>query len=56
MIPRPMREVDYLIIGAVGTFACLVVIFGTMARDFATLGRRRSILPLETGRVDSTRD
>jgi hypothetical protein len=47
-VPKPLRDIDYVIVGAVATFAALLVIFGTIAGDFTRLRtRRRSVLPLD---------
>ncbi len=53
-VPKPLRDIDYVIVGAVGTFAALLVIFGTVAGNFTRdrIGRR-NVLPLDE-RASST--
>lgn len=49
-VPRPLREIDYVIVGAVATFAALLVIFGTFASDFTRFKtRRRTQSPADWG-------
>ena len=47
-VPKPLRDIDYVIVGAVATFAALLVIFGALAADLTRFKtRRRSVLPLD---------
>ena len=40
-VPKPLRDIDYVIVGAIATFAALLVIFGTFAGDFTRFTTRR---------------
>ena len=46
VLPRPLREIDFLIVGAVGTFGSFVVVFGSVARTL-TRSKGNSVLPLD---------
>jgi hypothetical protein len=46
LLPGPLRSVDYLIVGGVGTFVCLLVVFAELARGFTRpQPRRRGAVP-----------
>ena len=53
VVPKPLRDIDYVIVGAIGTFASLLVIFGTIAGDITRVRTRRRAIDSDSPKLDS---
>ena len=53
VVPKPLRDIDYVIVGAIGTFASLLVIFGTIAGDITRVRTRRRAIDSRSSKLDS---